>query len=378
MGKDVAVLDIGSRKLVFAVGRKTLNGVTSIISFSENIYDGYYEGEFCNVDALFNDVSNLIKNANVNKMPKCLYISVPSEFTKIETNTYLENLGKEKLISNSLIDSLHEKGDRYAVSYDYELISSAGLEYVLDGRKYYSSPVGERAQFIKATISYILVKKSFLKLFSNIAKELGFKNVEFISSQFALGSRFIDESARAYGSISLDVGFGSTSIAVLLGEGISSLSSAPLGAASIFANLAEITKVDFNSALSIQNDINLNYANDETKLYKIIDDNKIKTFKAYEINKAIFNQLDLFVEFIENTLKKSSVVSETTPIYMTGGGVYGIKGAIMYLEHKLKRRIRLIALEIPNYNKPYYTSIFSLIDVAHEIYENSSIWNKLF
>lgn len=379
MGKDVAVLDIGSRKLVFAVGRRALNGVTSILSFSDYLYDGYFDGEFCNKDMLLEDVKKVIFSKPIHKMPKCLYIGVPAEFTKIQSNIYQMYFGKEKLISNSLINKLHEKGDEYAADYDYDIISSAALEYDIDNRKYYSNPVGERGRSIRAAISYILAKKSFIALFDKIASTLGFKETKYISSQYALGSRFIDNSARAYGSISLDVGFGSTSLAILLGEGIAKQETTPYGSATIYSMLANALNIDFVEALRMENTINLNFEAADSAVYMVNVEKGTKTYKAADVNNAVLRHLDELVEFVDQTINSaSSLVSDTTPIYLTGGGICGIKGAIMYLEQKLKRRIRVCALEIPNYNKPYYTSVFSLLDVAHEINENSSIWNKLF
>ena len=67
-------------------------------------------------------------------------------------------------------------------------------------------------------------------------------------------------------------------------------------------------------------------------------------------------------------------------------GTYGIAGipgfnlfgGLITLEKNLKRKVRGRAPGINNYDKPYFASMYALLDVACEIYENQNIWKKLF
>ena len=378
MGKEVAVLDIGSGKLVFATGSKNSLGVISVSNFSCVPYQGYYESEFCNLDGLEDDVHNCIKASGIQKMPKCVYISVPVEFSKIETKSYFVNYGREKLVTSSMIDEIHKRGD---VNNDpeWELISSAAVRYVLDEVKETIDPYGERATTIRATISYMYVSKQFMQYFDFILSEPGIEHTKYLCSSWVVSTKFIDEESRNYGVLSLDIGFGSTSLALVKGEGIIAQYSAPLGTGSIFNTLSMQLGVEFEEALAIQNSINLDFVFAEGALYTVNSQNRIKTYKATDINNSIMQRLDEIVDFVNTSInQESGVVSESTPIYLTGGGISGIKGALLYLEKKLKRRVKGRVPGINGFDKPYYTSFIALLDVAYEINENQSIWNKLF
>ncbi|MCI7401302.1 MAG: hypothetical protein MSH40_01280 [Christensenella sp.] len=379
MGKDVAVLDIGSSKLVFAVGRKSYTGSYTVDSFSCNAYIGYYESNFCDISTLEDDVITTIKQANCLKMPKCLYVGVPAEFSKIETNISQMIFNRERLITSSIVNEMHSRGDVYSFDPKYSVFSSSAMFYELDGGKRVFNPVGERASQIKAYISYMFVDKEFVKMFDSIAQNAGFKEVKYVSSAWATANRFIDINARNLGAISLDVGFGTTSLSLIKGDGIACLESAPYGVASIFDKLSKQLNVDFYEALTLKNSLNLNYVNSDGAIYSLFVKNQIRSYKSIDINNSVKTRLDEIVDFINETIESNpGIVSNTTPVYLTGGGVTEIKGAVLYLEHKLKRRIRVVVVEVPKYNKPYFTSMFSLIDVAYEINENNSFWKKLF
>lgn len=379
MGKDVAVLDIGSSKLVFAVGRKSYTGGYTINSFSCNAYIGYYDTEFCDVNTLEEDVITTIQQAMCLKMPKCLYVGVPADFSKIETNISQMNFNREKLITSSIVNEMHSRGDVFNNNPKYEVFSSSAMYYELDGGKMVFNPVGERTSQIKAFVSYMLVDREFVKMFDYIAEKAGFREVKYISSQWATSNRFIDINARSMGAISLDIGFGATSLTISKGEGIAVQESVPLGVSSIFDKLSRQLKADFYEVLSLKDALNLNYGDSDKAVYSISSNRQIKTYRAIDINNSVKSSIDEIVEFVNSTIENNpGLVSNTTPIYLTGGGITEINGAVLYLEHRLKRRVRVLIVEVPKYNKSYFTSMFSLLDVAYEIDENNNFWKKLF
>ena len=379
MGKDVAILDIGSCKLVFAVGHKNSIGSCDVSVFSWILYDGYYEGEFINVDGLLDDVTKVYQKANLHKIPKTLYIGVPAEFSKIDVKSYYLNLGKERLISNSIINEVHSKGDRYTNEDGWEVFSSAAINYLLDDERCVVNPYGERATTIKATISYMLVKSEFVQMFDVIAHELGFEDTKYISSPWAVATRFVDEDVREFGALSLDVGFGTTSLSYIKGEGLVKLESASLGKGSIYSKLATQLSVSFDDALSIEHSINLDYEALEGALYTVFADKQTKTFKAKDVNAAICAKIKEISDFVNNVINEDKgLIPESTIVFLTGGGLVGIKGSLITLEKQLSRRVRGRAPGINNYDKPYYASMYALLDVACEIQASQSIWQKLF
>ena len=379
MGKDVAILDIGSCKLVFATGHKNSIGSCDISAFSWILYDGYYEGEFINVDSLLDDVSKVFQKANLSKMPKTLYVGVPAEFSKIDVRSYFLNLGKERLISNAIINEVHAKGDRYTKDEDWEVFSSAAINYLLDDERCVVNPYGERATTIKATISYMLVKSEFIQMFDIIGKDLGFEEVKYVSSPWAVATRFVDEDVREFGALSLDIGFGSTSLSFVKGDGIVKMAYDSIGKGSIYSRLAQQLNVSFDDALSIEHSINLDYEALEGALYTVFADKQTKTFKAKDVNAAVTARIKEISDFVNSVINEDKgLIPETAIVFLTGGGIVGIKGSLITLEKQLSRRVRGRAPGINNYDKPYYASMYALLDVACEIQASQSIWQKLF
>ncbi len=379
MGKDVAILDIGSCKLIFATGHKNSIGSCEITSFSWVPFAGYYESEFINLDGLLDDVTKVFTQANLRKMPKCLYVGVPAEFSRVETKTSLMNLGREKLISSSIINELHAKGDQYSRYDGWEVFSSSAINYLLDDERNVVNPYGERAKNIKATISYVYVKSEFVELFDVIAKQLGFEEAKYISSPWAVATRFVDEDSRYYGALSLDIGFGSTSLSYVKGDGLVKMASASIGKGSIYGKLSQQLNVSFDEALSIEKSINLDFEALEGALYTIFTESQVKTYRAKDVNNAVSARIKEIADFVNTVINEEpGLISDTVTLYLTGGGIAGIKGGLITLEKYLKRKVRGRAPGITNYDKPYFASMYALLDAACDINDNQSIWKKLF
>jgi len=379
MGKDVAILDIGSCKLIFATGRKNSIGSCEVSSFSWIPYDGYYNGDFLNVEKLLDDVKKVYSQANVIKQPKCLYVGVPAEFSKVEAKSYLMNFGRERIISSSIIDELHSRGDQFSEGDDWEVFSSSAINYLLDDERNAVAPLGERAKTVKASISYMYIKKLFKQMFDAIAQELGFEEVKYISSPWAVATRFVDEDARYYGALSLDIGFTSTSLSFVKGDGIVKMATCDLGKGSIYGKLAQQLNVSFDEALSLEKSINLDFEALEGALYTIFTQEQVKTYRAKDVNNAVIARIKEIANFVNNEIAQDpNILPDTATLFLTGGGIAGIKGGLITLEKCLKRRVRGRAPGINNYDKPYFASMYALLDVACEINDNQNIWKKLF
>ena len=83
---EVFLLDVGSGKLVFAVGNKSDSGVYNVRNIASCEYDGYYKGEFLDPDALEESVRQTIAESGFRGRIGKLYVGVPTDFIKVRNN----------------------------------------------------------------------------------------------------------------------------------------------------------------------------------------------------------------------------------------------------------------------------------------------------
>ncbi len=394
MKEDIAVLDIGSGKISFVVGVKSVDETFVIKNFATSDYSGYFNGEWVSPETLPSDILNVISKSNFDFKTKTLYVATPSEFTYVKTHGMLSNLGKKRTVAPSLIRDIHNKAESFKVN-GYSLLCSSALEYVLDSDARTMSPIGKDAQTVYADMSYIFCNEAFIKTLCDIATAIGFKFVKFIDGVWAEGTQLIDEQSRANGCVLIDVGYASTTFAFIKGDGVKYKRNFPFGQGYMIDALANAIGVDYETARDMLSQITLNIESDAMSTYHYEREGKQFECKAREINNflhyQIVNNLVDFVNYCIVDMQKSEGTNERsaqnnplgeinllTEFYLTGGGITEIRGASKYFERALAREVNILGGSTAGWDKPYYASMFATLEVAEKMNRKNSLLEKLF
>lgn len=396
MREEIAVLDIGSGKLVFVVGQKSSDDNFNIKNFASLQYPGYYKGEWVDKDSLPSYVAEVVKKSNYNLKSKTLYVSVPADFTFVKTNGLLTNLKKKKTVTESMIKDIHNKADSFKVA-DYSVLCSSALEYILDGEEHTISPIGESASNIYANMSYIFCKDEFIRSVCDIAAKIGFKYVKFVDSVWAEGTQLIESDARVNGAILIDVGYASSTLAFVKGDGIKYKKSTSFGYGYMVDALAQALGVNYDTAENMLSQITLNIDSDEMSTYQYMRGNVQYECRARDINNLLHCQIaDNLVDFVNSCIYEIKEIDEMTnsrtsytgkaigsinyltDFYVTGGGLSEIRGAVKYFERLLAKEVKLLKGNTAGWDKPYYASAFATLEVADKMNSKNSLLQKIF
>ncbi|MDE5549511.1 MAG: hypothetical protein K2J13_04600, partial [Clostridia bacterium] len=283
MREEFAVLDIGSGKLNFVVAAKSADEIFFVKNFATVEYSGYFNGEWVSEERLRDDISTVIEKSNFNYKIKTLYVSVPSEFTFVRTSGLLSDAGRSKTITSSSIRDIHKKAESFKIN-GYTALCSSALDYVLDGDRYTIHPIGETAKNIYANMSFIYCKDEFIRAIYKIAIGLGFKYVRFVDEIWSEGTQLIDEDSRVDGAVLIDVGYASTTFALIKGDGIKYKKDYAFGKGFLTDALASVLNVDYDVAQSLLPKITLNIESDDMSVYQYEVGNTKFESKAKEVN----------------------------------------------------------------------------------------------
>lgn len=367
---DVAVLDIGSKKISVMIGNKTPKGVFNVKGFGSCYYSGFSGGKWFNVQDLKSAVGKALHVAEAESgvKTKKLYIGVPSEFIAIVVKEVVLARGRAQRITDADVTELFEQGDTYKNHSRYTTIGNFAIYYTLDDKtRRFVEPRGIEAYKITGLVSYVLCERSFTSLFENIAKDLHLKEVEYVSSIWAEGMSLLSEDKRYRRQLIADVGYITSSVAVVQGDGLVSLTSFSLGGGHVASDIAMMFEVPFSAAEEVKDKIDLSLAYDETSYYEAGENGKYR-FSALDVNEIAKSRLDTIAEFISESIAQSGFECNAhCPVYLTGNGVTTIRGAKEYLSQVLKKPIEIIAPDVPCYNKPKFSSTIALLDVASDL-----------
>ena len=365
--KNNVVIDIGTEKIVVAVGYGNADGTISIIGSGEAEYAGYLDGEFLELDKLGLAIKQAIKVAERNSRMVIdeAYVGVPSAFCIAIEKEVVQNKSRMR-INRSVLDNLVDLGNDFYKFNTHRVISVDPIEYKLDDGRKTLDPLGMVSSSIRARLSYVLAEVKFLDTIEDILNTIGIAVSGYISTAVAEGQYLLKDKEKAE-DIIIDCGHLSTSVAIFKGKGLLALKEFSSGGGFVTQDLMKWLKINYKSADALKRKIVLSIKPDDNELYEVktTSDSAIQSISAVNAN----NIVSYTVEVVANTIIKclqqhSDVITNNMNIYLTGGGLSYIKGAKDVLANVFSKDVKILAPDLAGLNKPHYSSILSLLYVA--------------
>lgn len=374
---EVFLLDVGSGKLVFAVGNKSDSGVYNVKNIASCEYDGYYKGEFLNPDGLEESVRQTIAESGYRGKISKLYVGVPTDFVKVRNNQVKNAYRSSRTVTDDTLDELYARGNIFDGDADYVAINCSARGFTLDNKFRCVNPVYELATYIDADLTYILCSKKFCDTVERVAAAIGVKKVSYISSFWATCVQLLPADVRETGAAVCDIGFSNTSFGIVVGDGLECAESKSIGGANVAGDLYQVLDIPYASACTLVSKANLYQETDNGSCYNVVVDGKPQQFNSFGVNRIIQARLDDFVEFIARCLSATPNFSSDV-VYLTGGGIAGLKGAAAYISRQLGKRLETIVPDVPTYGKSYYSSVFGTFDVADKLEKSKNVLKRFF
>ena len=362
----VLTFDIGSSKLRATLAGRGINNTFNIRGYKEIDYDGFYEGDFLDKEKLYPLFESIADefDAISNKIDK-VYIGVPAEFSSVMTTDVTINFGDRRKVKKSDINSLQYMAGEKSKNSEVEVVSVSAIEYGIDGRVT-RQPVGESGSILSGKLSVVYVNRNFIDTFNNIVGTLGFNAVEYISESLAQAQFVVPAEKREDLALLVDSGDLTTSIALVKGEGLVTLTSFSRGGGFITNDLAEAFDLSMGEADRLKKQIVLSLKGKANDCYELTTDlGKTTRIMLKEANEVVGYRIEELAEVISKCLVMNKQhFASYLPIYLTGGGISLIKGGRDYLAKCLGRNVSYGVPNVPGKDKPELASIFSLLSAS--------------
>lgn len=365
--RQVAVLDVGSSKLELYVGERGINHTFVINAKSSLQYGGFMDGEFIEPENLKQSLSRVISEVEttLNKKLNRLYVGVPAEFLITSEKEIKIDFVKRIKITPSHVEKLFATEFINEYEDTHEIINVAPMYYILGDGSRCLDPTNKYSTNLKVVASFIYANNDYISTILDILNELGLYNIEFLASPLATATYLIDVETREKGAVLVDSGYISTSVSLVLGEGLQDLKAFSVGGGHITADLSEHMNLPFFSAELLKRKTLLCIDADNDDYYEVNVDNKIVRVGAKITNNIVLARLDSICETITKCIELFEyTIPPHMPLYLTGGGISYIKGAKDYMQEVLGRKIILLSPWPPQLDMPELSGIVGLLDTA--------------
>ncbi len=385
--ESAAILDIHSDEVSFLLGSRGVNGTFVFSGSHTEKYDGYsIENGFFDINSFRQAVNVAIMSVrqNYNGLINEVYVGVPSGFISVQTKGHTMSYPSKRKITQQDVDALYENGLNELLAQG-ECIRHSAMYFELgDNRRYFSVEdlYGLSTTMLKGALCYYFVSDSFYETMNKLLRELGITTVHYIPSTLAQSMYLLPEKRRDGYAFLLDIGFMTSSISVVYGNGIVHEESFDCGVGEILADIAEKLHVDYYTAEEILYASNVSGGNVMGNVMWTNEQGDL-SIPVNKINEIIKNGLDVLCEDVENFFakyykEKFLASMMVNPISITGEGIGYIKGATEHISKRINRLPEIVYPDLPFYDKPMFSSRISLLDMALSDKKKRGWFYKIF
>ncbi|MFT5337768.1 MAG: cell division protein FtsA [Sphingobacteriales bacterium] len=328
MEQIVAGLDIGTTKIVCLVGRRTIHGKVEIMGIGKSNSDGVSRGVVSNIKQTVESIRSAVEEAEKMAGVKIKTVNVGIAGQHIRS---IQNQGvrmrdsMDEEISQVDIDKLVEDMHRLVMKPGEEIIHVIPQEYTVDNEQGIKDPVGMSGMRLEANCHVVVGQVSAAKNIKRCVENANLEIKEMILEPLASSESVLTEEEKEAGVVLVDIGGGTTDIAIFQDGTIRHTAVIPFGGniitediksgCSILKQQAELLKVRFGSAIVLEDK--------EAEVVSIPGfrgqtpkEISVKNL-SYIINARVTEIVDQVFYEIKNTVSESQLIAG---IVITGGG----------------------------------------------------------
>jgi cell division protein FtsA len=262
-------LDIGTTKIVAIVGRRNENGKIEILGYGKSESVGVMRGQVVNIDRTVQSIKVAVEEAEAQTGIKIKKVNVGIAGQHIRSIQHhgLRTLeSRETEITQNDIDSLIDSMYKLAMLPGEEIIHVIPQEYEIDNENGIKEPVGMCGNRLGAKFHIITGQVSAINNLVKCVKKAGLEIAELTLEPLASAEAVLNDEEKEAGVVLVDIGGGTTDIAIFQDSIIRHTAVIPFGGniitddikegCTIIRSQAELLKIKFGSALSRLNNDN--------------------------------------------------------------------------------------------------------------------------
>lgn len=262
----VVGLDIGTTKIAAIVGRRNELGKIEVLGSGKTESIGVSRGVVSNIEKTVQSISKAIKEAEDKSNVDIKYVNVGIAGQHIKSIQQRGNIMRnsyEDEISQNDIDKLIENMYKLVMQPGEEIIDVIPQEYIVDDEAGIKDPVGMAGIKLEANFHIITGQVAAAKNINRCVTKAGMHVEDLILEPLASADAVLSEEEKEAGVVLVDIGGGTTDIAIFQDGIIRHSAVIPLGGSiitedikegcSIIRSQAEALKVKFGSTLADKN-----------------------------------------------------------------------------------------------------------------------------
>tara|TARA_B110001469_G_scaffold1528_1_gene1681 strand:+ start:503 stop:1804 length:1302 start_codon:yes stop_codon:yes gene_type:complete len=340
-------LDIGTTKISVMIGRKNQYGKLEILGTGRAVSNGVARGIVANIDKTVDSIKEAITEAKKKSGIEIDEVFVGIAGQHIKSLQHRGELVRDNIeieIEKADIDKLKSNMFKLITIPGEEVIHVIPQEYTVDGEDGIQDPKGMAGVKLEANFHVITAQVGAVRNIIRCVEKAGLRPKELVLEPFASAVATLDEDELREGVALVDIGGGTTDVAIFLDNIIRHTAVIPFGGnvitkdiktgLSILEKQAELLKIKFGSAM---------YTEDQENVMVSIPGlrgREPKEIAVKNLSEIIGSRYKEIIDLVYHQIKVSGYENKLmTGIVITGGGaqIRNLKQLVAFVTGKETR-----------------------------------------
>jgi cell division protein FtsA len=324
-------LDIGTTKICVVVGRASAEGKISIVGIGSHPSTGLRKGVVVNMDSTVNSIKKAVEEAELMagiKIDSCLAGIGGAHIKSFNSNGVVAI--KDKEVRPDDIERAIDAAKAVAIPADRELIHVIPQEFIVDDQDGIKDPVGITGVRLEVKVHIVTGNISSAQNIIKCCRLAGLSVNDVILGQLASSEATLTEEEKEIGAALVDIGGGTSDIAIFSNGSIKYTSVLPFGGNNITNDIAIGLRTPIDDAEKIKKKYGCAFSNmvgaNETIEVPSVGGRKSRTLQRKTLADIIEPRVEEVAELIYDEIKKSGQEKLLASGVIITGGCANLEG----------------------------------------------------
>jgi cell division protein FtsA len=342
----IVALDIGTSKVVAIVGEVTAEGTMEIVGVGSHPSRGLKKGVVVNIDATVQSVQRAVEEAEL--MAGC---QIHSVFTGI-AGSHIRSFNshgivaiRDQEVTSQDVERVIEAAKAVAIPADQKTLHILPQEFIIDNQEGIREPIGMSGVRLEAKVHMVTGAVSAAQNIVKCVRRCGLEVDDIILEQLASSYAVLTEDEKQLGVCLIDIGGGTTDIAVFAEGAIRHTAVIPIAGDQVSNDIAIALRTPTQSAENIK----IQYAcalarlanSDEMIEIPSMGDRATKRLSRLTLAQVVEPRFEELFTLVQAELRRSGIEDILGSGIVVTGGSARMEGVIELAETIFNMPVRL-------------------------------------
>ena len=339
-------LDIGTSKVVAIVGEVQDDGELEVIGFGSHPSRGLKRGVVVNIEATVNSIQRAVEEAEL--MAGC---EIHSVYTGI-AGSHIRSLNshgivaiRDREVGRSDVERVIDAARAVAIPADQRILHVLPQEFIIDGQEGIRDPIGMSGVRLEARVHMVTGAASAAQNIVKCVQRCGLEVEDIVLEQLAASYAVLTEDEKELGAALIDIGGGTTDIAVFHDGAIKHTAVIPIAGDQVTNDIA----ISLRTPTQYAEEIKIKYAcalsqlanSDETIEVPSVGDRPPRRLARQTLAEVVEPRYEELFTLVSNEMRRSGFEEMIAAGIVITGGSSKMEGAVELAEEIFHMPVRL-------------------------------------